>query len=87
MRAGLPVEIGGIIGGPHYLLAEESGGVPAPAGSPSRNNCTKELAHRLWDYRRVPTAATRHLQDQLSSCPAFVETAPSEWQFGRRALN
>ena len=43
---------------------------------------TKELARRLWGYKRVPTPVTRYLYDQLSACPAFVEIAPGEWQFG-----
>lgn len=48
---------------------------------------TKELARRLWGYTRVPTPVARYLHDQLSVSPAFVEIAPGEWQFGRRALN
>ncbi len=47
---------------------------------------TKELAHRLWGYTRVPTSAVRFLQDQLSACPAFLQIAPGEWQFGRRVV-
>ncbi len=45
---------------------------------------TRELARRLWNYKRVPTTAARYLQELLSSYPAFVEVAPSNWQFGRR---
>ncbi len=49
---------------------------------------TKELARRLWGYTRVPTSAVKKLHDQLSTCLAFLEIAPGEWQFSRRgALN
>lgn len=48
---------------------------------------TKELARRLWDYRRVPTSAATYLHNRLSAHTAFVEIATREWQLGERSGN